>query len=437
MKHVRLLSILLVLLVFGSFVFATAAAAMDAPLAVVNTARLNVRQGPGVSYPLIGGLKSGDEVAVTGRNAAGRWYQVSLPNGKTGWVSASLVKLTGDASSLPVVAAPAASTTTTASNKGSASQGSVIVFQLSSGGTIYAMNPDGSNLRALTTGMDPAVSPDGQWVAFTRWQGQTAGVLGSLWVINVDGSGERQVMGFANQVKSPTWSPDGKQIVVSLQQGGRVDPAWMCMVNGAPTEVSEPIDGQRCMPLPADPLWALRLVDVATGSYEDLGGDEHSFAPSWNPTNDWQVIFRGDKGLESMDINRVTTWVVASNGSYRGPIYSPNGAKIATTYKQNDHWEVHVMNADGTGEVRLTETPQTVLINQLLQDQDAVSWNNAAPAWSPDGKQIAFISDRNGQYEIWVMNADGSDQHLLLPVSALGGAAIRYDGNDERVISWR
>ena len=37
---------------------------------------------------------------------------------------------------------------------------------------------------------------------------------------------------------------------------------------------------------------------------------------------------------------------------------------------QNDHWEVHVMNADGTGEVRLTETPLTVLINQQLQDQD-------------------------------------------------------------------
>ena len=189
----------------------------------------------------------------------------------------------------------------------------MIVFQVSSGGTIYAMNPDGSNLRYLTTGMDPAVSPDGKWVAFTRWQGQTNGALGSLWVINVDGTGERQVMGFANQAKSPTWSADGKQIVISLQQGGRVDDTWMCMVNGQPIEVEEAIEGARCMPLRADPLWALRLVDVATGSYEDLGGDKHSFAPTWDPANAWHVVFRGDKGLESLDLNEKTTWVLKAN----------------------------------------------------------------------------------------------------------------------------
>jgi uncharacterized protein YraI len=437
MKHAGLLSILLALLILASTGFATAAAAADSPRAVINTARLNVRQGPGTVYPVIGGLKSGDDVAVTGRNAAGSWYQVSLPGGKTGWVSAGLVKLTGDSSAIPAVAAPAAPTATTTSGVGSASQGGVIVFQLSSGGTIYAMNPDGSNLRTLTTGMDPALSPDGQWVAFTRWQGQTAGALGSLWVINLDGAGERQVMGFANQVKSPAWSPDGKQIVASLQHGGRVDNTWMCMVNGSPTEVDEAIDGASCRPLPADPLWALRLVDVATGSYEDLGGEVHSFAPTWNPTNDWQVVFRGDRGLESMDVNGKNFWVVAGNPGYRGPVYSPDGQQIAVTFLQNDHWEVHVMNSDGAGEVRLTETPQSVLIDQLLQDQDAASWNNAAPAWSPDGSKIAFISDRNGAYEMWVMNADGSNQHVLLPASAFGGASIQYQGDDERVISWR
>jgi TolB protein len=354
--------------------------------------------------------------------------QLLHPHGR--WGVLALVGLVASLIILPA-SVSAASTAAAAPRKGT------IVFQTSSGGTIYAMNPDGSHLRALTTGMDPALSPDGKTVAFTRWQGQTNGVLGSLWVINVDGTGERQVMGFANQAKSPTWSPDGKRIVVSFQHGGRVDTSWMCMVNGKPTEVDEAIDGAPCMSRPADPLWALRVVDVATGSYEDLGGDKHSFAPSWNPTNDWQVVFRGDKGLESMDSKQKTTWVLKELGSYRGPVFSPDGSKIATTFNQNDHWEVHVMNADGTGEVRLTETPQTVLINQLLQGQDAKSWDNAAPAWSPDGKQIAFISDRSGKYEIWVMNADGSNQHVLLPASALGGASIQYDGNDERVISWR
>jgi Tol biopolymer transport system component len=65
---------------------------------------------------------------------------------------------------------------------------------------------------------------------------------------------------------------------------------------------------------------------------------------------------------------------------------------------------------------------------------------------SPDGKQIAFNSHRSGAYEVWVMpaagsqaqvNSDGSNQHVLVPASALGGTGIRYSDVDERVISWR
>ena len=79
----------------------------------------------------------------------------------------------------------------------------------------------------------------------------------------------------------------------------------------------------------------------------------------------------------------------------------------------------------------------TVIINQQLKGQDARPWNNAAPAWSPDGSKIAFVSDRNGIWEIWMMNADGSGQHPLLPASTGSSLDIQYQGVDERVISWR
>jgi hypothetical protein len=222
-----------------------------------------------------------------------------------------------------------------------------------------------------------------------------------------------------------------------MQQGGTVDDSWLCMIDGKMVTVKKAAAGQRCMPQRANPAWGLRLVDIASGSYEDLPRDTHSFAPTWDPANPWHVVFRGDRGLESLDLNEKTTWVLKANGAYQGPIFSPDGSRLAVTFQQNDHWEVHVMNADGSGEARLTQTPQTVIIEQEIAGQTARQWNNAAPAWSPDGSQIAFITDRNGSYEIWVMNADGSNQHPLVTAEALGGAGIRYDGMDERVISWR
>ena len=431
MKQRIRLSTALVLLVLATLFLPAMTYASDGPQATVNTAALNVRQGPGTNYGVVTVAHSADTLSITGRNSAGDWYQVSLDDGRQGWVNGSLVAVTGDAASIPVVATPAASAA------GTQSQGSVIVFQVSSGGQIYAVNPDGSNLRYLTTGMDPAISPDGQWVAFTRWDGVQSGITGSLWVINIDGSRERQVMSGAHQPKSPTWSADGQKIIISMQNGGTVDDTWMCMIDRKPVESPAPIEGQRCMPQRANPYWGLRVVDVSSGAYEDIQHDVHSMAPTWDPANAWHVIYRGDRGLTSLDLNLGTTWIVKANGSHRGPAISPDGTKIATTYKQNVQWEVHVMNVDGSGEVRLTETPMSIITEQHLKGLEARAWNNAAPAWSPDGSQIAFITDRNGSYEIWVMNADGSNQHPILTAAALGGLKIQYDGVDERVISWR
>ena len=58
-----------------------------------------------------------------------------------------------------------------------------------------------------TTGLEPALSPDGSQVAFTRWDEPRG-----LWLINSDGSNERQIFKASEQIMAPKWSPDGKWI---------------------------------------------------------------------------------------------------------------------------------------------------------------------------------------------------------------------------------
>ena len=61
--------------------------------------------------------------------------------------------------------------------------------------------------------------------------------------------------------------------------------------------------------------------------------------------------------------------------------------------------------------------------------------NNVSPAWSPDGEQIVFLSDRSGKWEFYVKNADGSNQRQVLE-NVTASLDIQYTGVYERVISW-
>jgi Tol biopolymer transport system component len=74
------------------------------------------------------------------------------------------------------------------------------------------------------------------------------------------------------------------------------------------------------------------------------------------------------------------------------PRWSPDGSQIAFSSDRSGNYEVYVMEADGTDPRRLTQSPAV----------------DAQPAWSPDGTQIAFVSLRDGNAEIYVMNVDGT-----------------------------
>jgi len=321
----------------------------------------------------------------------------------------------------------------------------VLVFQTASGGPIYAVNPDGSNLRYLTTGMDPALSPDGQTVAFTRWQTSQDGALGNVWLINIDGANERVIHGNVLSPRTPVWSADGAKLIIAMQQGGQVGELHECTGHRPPRKAFDIVvhhskeDGtQFCYTLPPDPYWKLREIDLASGAHEDLAGDNYSVSPAWDPLYPGHVIYNGDRRLVNLDLYENRTWPFEnSDFNDHSPVYSPDGSKIAVSYRQDDHWEVQVMNADGSGRQRLTQTSYIELAQQELRGETAHSFNNAAPVWSPDGSQLAFVTDRNGAWEIWLMNADGSNQHPLVTATMLAGSPLQYNGADEQMLSWR
>jgi Tol biopolymer transport system component len=61
--------------------------------------------------------------------------------------------------------------------------------------------------------------------------------------------------------------------------------------------------------------------------------------------------------------------------------------------------------------------------------------NNVAPAWSPDSKQIIFLSDRHSKWEFYAVNVDGTNIKQVLQ-SVTNQLTIQYYFSNERVIDW-
>lgn len=414
---------------------------------------LNVRSGPGQGYALVSTLKQGDVVEVLARETTYGWVNVKTTAGEIGWVNPYFLKLSGDLGLVdglepqPVSASAGITATTAQPAPGKpAATTETMLIQLRSGGDIMLINSDGTGLRRLTTGIDPALSPDGSRIAFTRWDG--AG-MGTVWVINADGSNEHPVMSEIRQVKSPSWSPDSRQIAVNFQEGGILESHQECYNvsknGGTPdinywqayditTKVEFDSKGRPqvfvCWMLPPDAHWKLRVIDAVAGGYRDMPAGQYAFSPTWDPANTWRVVSTAGKGLVATDINRGEAFPLTDDPSDRSPRFSPDGRYLAVTYRQDTHWEVHRLNADGGGRVRLTKTPLYAVVDSPTQ------WNNAAPVFSPDVSEIAFLTDRAGRWEVWVMGADGSNQRPMFSDAVNDQLPIEYLGNDERSLGW-
>lgn len=236
-----------------------------------------------------------------------------------------------------------------------------------------------------------------------------------IFVMDPDGSSQRNLFNPPIGGGDVTISPDGSKIAYSG------DDVWVVNSDGSnPVNLTNSPgtldrmpsfspDGSQIVFASADSInvsWDIWLVDV-DGSNPPirLTNDpqaqdmDPAFSPNGNKIAFTKRDIQGDIFLMDPDGNNQVnlTDSIFTDGS---PAFSPDGSRIAYTSFNSGNYDVWVMNADGSG------TPTNLSNHPALNDTD--------PVFSPDGSKIAFVSDRDGNREIYVMNStDGLGQTNL------------------------
>lgn len=361
------------------------------------------------------GLVTHDLYWSGGFNISGRYY-VAVTNSNPNLVTFNMT-VTGDTvmlyptvapsptPSLPVPFTPVPVTTGTIQGK--------IVFETATGGDIYTVNGDGSNLTRVTYGIDPSWAPGGKQIVFARWDNTNPGIF----IANADRSNEQLLFG-TPMARWPRISPDGQYVLFSQQKS--------------------PSSGKT--------VWKLGLVNLATGKFTEPQCSQLCFVPSWGPDSATIVFTDPNIGIMMTNAFKGQETQLGPTGTYWDssaniprPIvhwppmqdsdFSPNGQQIVYSMQAQDRWELNIMNSDGSGQSGITN-PDPVLYYLM-----GVAVHNVSPIWSPDNQQILYLSDRTGQWGFFVVNPDGTNPRQVL-TNVTNQVPLNFSYNNERMMDW-
>jgi Tol biopolymer transport system component/serine/threonine protein kinase len=228
---------------------------------------------------------------------------------------------------------------------------------------------------------NPVWSPDGSRVAFLS---NRDGNL-EIYVMNADGSGQTRLTNNAARDCCLAWAPNGTQILFVSDRDGNPE---IYVMNPDGTNQRRLTDNTFD---DAEPVWSPAGTRVAFVSNRDGNYEIYVMNP--------------DGGAQS----RLTYEAVPD----RQPAWSPDSTSIAYVSGEGSAAELWVMFADGSGKFRLTDSPG--------EDTD--------PAWSPAAQSLAFVSSRDGNREIYLLDVadmlDGADD--TAPLRMTNNPAADYD----------